>query len=138
MDLALPISNPIRTQTNPQTTTMNTSYTRSSSHGTPNDESERLSSDLALFLSNPALSSGLADGSLDLASYSSTINSELAILERECIALHRDAAPDILVLREEMGVCDSILAGLQEMLLVRFVVVSAMHNFVFIERIFLR
>jgi hypothetical protein len=52
--------------------------------------------------------------------------------------LHRDAAPDILVLREEMGVCDSILAGLQEMLLVRFVVVSAMHNFVFIERIFLR
>lgn len=59
-------------------------------------------------------------------------------MERECIALHRDAAPDILVLREEMGVCDSILAGLQEMLLVRFVVVSAMHNFVFIERIFLR
>ncbi|EED95604.1 suppressor of actin mutations protein-like protein, partial [Thalassiosira pseudonana CCMP1335] len=52
-----------------------------------------------------------------LASYSSTINSELVTLERECIALHREAAPDIKVLRDEMEVCDSILAGLQEMLL---------------------
>jgi hypothetical protein len=104
-----------------------TSYTRGPSQGTTaatntkinnEEESERLSSDLALFLSNPALSSGLADGSLDLTSYSSTINSELAVLERECIALHRKAAPDVKVLREEMEVCDSILAGLQEMLLV--------------------
>ncbi len=81
------------------------------------DESERLSADLALFLSDPNLQSALADGSLDLSSYSSTINSELATLERECIALHRQAAPDIRVLREEMDVCDSILAGLHEMLL---------------------
>lgn len=81
------------------------------------DESERLSADLALFLSDPNLQSALADGSLDLSSYSSTINSELATLERECIALHRRAAPDIRVLREEMDVCDSILAGLHEMLL---------------------
>lgn len=81
------------------------------------DESERLSADLALFLSDPNLQSALADGSLDLSSYSSTINSELATLERECIALHRRAAPDILVLREELDVCDSILAGLHEMLL---------------------
>lgn len=81
------------------------------------DESERLSADLALFLSDPNLQSALADGSLDLSSYSSTINSELATLERECIALHRQAAPDIRVLREEMEVCDSILAGLHEMLL---------------------
>lgn len=107
-----------------------TSYTREPSQGATTtaaaatakinneEESERLSSDLALFLSNPALSSGLADGSLDLTSYSSTINSELAVLERECIALHRKAAPDVKVLREEMEVCDSILAGLQEMLLV--------------------
>ena len=78
---------------------------------------ETLSADLAVFLSDPSLRSALADGSLDLASYSSTINSELATLERECIALHRQAAPDICVLREEMNVCDSILAGLQEMLL---------------------
>mmetsp|Transcript_27058 Transcript_27058/g.58210 ORF Transcript_27058/g.58210 Transcript_27058/m.58210 type:complete len:766 (+) Transcript_27058:170-2467(+) len=81
------------------------------------DESERLSADLALFLSDPNLQSALADGSLDLSSYSSTINSELATLERECIALHRQAAPDIRILREEMDVCDSILAGLHEMLL---------------------
>lgn len=78
---------------------------------------ETLSADLAVFLSDPSLRSALADGSLDLASYSSTINSELATLERECIALHRQAAPDIRILREEMDVCDSILAGLQEMLL---------------------
>ena len=81
------------------------------------DESERLSADLALFLSDPNLQSALADGSLDLSSYSSTINSELSTLERECIALHRQAAPDIRILREEMDVCDSILAGLHEMLL---------------------
>jgi len=78
---------------------------------------ETLSADLAVFLSDPSLRSALADGSLDLASYSSTINSELATLERECISLHRQAAPDIRILREEMDVCDSILAGLQEMLL---------------------
>ena len=60
---------------------------------------ETLSADLAVFLSDPSLRSALADGSLDLASYSSTINSELATLERECIALHRQAAPDIRILR---------------------------------------
>ncbi|KAL9183797.1 hypothetical protein ACHAXT_004653 [Thalassiosira profunda] len=81
------------------------------------DEGERLSADLALFLSDPNLQSALADGSLDLSSYSSTINSELATLERECIALHRQATPDVRVLREEMDACDSILAGLHEMLL---------------------
>ena len=81
------------------------------------DESDRLSADLALFLSDPNLQSALADGSLNLSSYKSTINSELATLERECIALHRQAAPDIRVLREELDVCDSILAGLHEMLL---------------------
>lgn len=93
-------------------------YTRTGSDGmSEQDESERLSADLALFLSDPNLQSALADGSLDLSSYSSTINSELSTLERECIALHRQAAPDIRVLREEMDVCDSILAGLHEMLL---------------------
>lgn len=105
---------------------MSNSYTRHSSTGSSatnsglpsqQDESERLSSDLALFLSDPNLQSALADGSLDLSSYSSTINSELAILERECIELHRQAEPDIRILREEIDVCDSILAGLHEMLL---------------------
>ena len=97
---------------------MNTSYSRTPSKTTQQSESERLSADLAIFLSNPALSAKLTDGSLDLASYSSTINAELAVLERECIALHREAEPDVRVLREEMEVCDEILAGLQEMLLV--------------------
>mmetsp|Transcript_496 Transcript_496/g.926 ORF Transcript_496/g.926 Transcript_496/m.926 type:complete len:786 (+) Transcript_496:65-2422(+) len=100
-----------------QTRSNKPSTASNSSNITPEDESERLSADLALFLSNPSLQSALADGSLDLASYSSTINSELATLERECIALHRQAAPDIRILRDEMDVCDSILAGLQEMLL---------------------
>ena len=95
----------------------NTSFHRSTS-GTNESESERLSQDLAIFLSNPALSSKLTDGSLNLASYSSTINSELAVLEKECIQLHRNAEDDVKVLRDEMGVCDEILAGLQEMLLV--------------------
>jgi len=102
--------------------TANGGYTPKNVGSTPNgmseqDESERLSADLALFLSDPNLQSALADGSLDLSSYSSTINSELSTLERECVALHRQAAPDIRVLREEMDVCDSILAGLHEMLL---------------------
>lgn len=81
------------------------------------DETERLSADLALFLSDPNLQSALADGSLDLSSYSSTINSELLTLERECISLHRQAMPDIRTVRDEMDSCDSILAGLHEMLL---------------------
>ena len=96
----------------------NTSFHRTASSGTNESESERLSQDLAIFLSNPALSSKLTDGSLNLASYSSTINSELAVLEKECIQLHRNAEDDVKVLRDEMGVCDEILAGLQEMLLV--------------------
>ena len=36
---------------------------------------------------------------------------------RECIALHRQAAPDTAILREELDAADDILAGLQEMLL---------------------
>ena len=106
-----------------KSTTTSNGYIRKNS-GTANggmvseqDESERLSQDLALFLSDPNLQSALADGSLDLSSYSSTINSELATLERECIELHRRAMPDVRVLRDEMDACDSILAGLHEMLL---------------------
>ena len=78
---------------------------------------EQLSNDLALFLSNPSLTAALADGSLDLASYSSTVEQELEDLEQECIAQYRNKAEDILALQQELQDCDSILLGLQEMLL---------------------
>ena len=64
------------------------SFGRKSSNGgvalsiASEDDSEKLSADLALFLSNPDLKAALADGSLDLTSYSSTINAELSTLER--------------------------------------------------------
>lgn len=83
----------------------------------PNKETERLSSDLALFLSNPQLSSGLADGSLDLKSYSSTIQAELNELEMDCIEIYKQNSGTIATLREDMDECDTILASLQEMLL---------------------
>lgn len=84
---------------------------------TNSKETERLSSDLALFLSNPALSSGLADGSLDLKSYSSTIQAELNELEMDCIEIYKQNSSTIEELREDMTECDTILASLQEMLL---------------------
>ena len=83
----------------------------------PNNEAERLSSDLALFLSNPALSAGLADGSLDLKSYSSTIQAELNDLEMDCIEIYKQNSHTIASLRNDMTECDRILASLQEMLL---------------------
>jgi len=81
------------------------------------DETERLSSDLALFLSNPTIKSCLADGSLNLSSYSSTITSELKSLEDECITIYRENNQVIKSLRTDMDECDLILASLQEMLL---------------------
>ena len=80
-------------------------------------EQERLSQDLALFLSNPTLRSALADGSLDLASYSSTVEAELAALESECVGIYRAKSGDIHALRMEMDECDAVLASLQELLL---------------------
>lgn len=87
--------------------------------GTTSDasEQERLSQDLALFLSNPTLRSALADGSLDLASYSSTVEAELATLESECIGIYRANAGNLSQLRTEMDECDAVLASLQELLL---------------------
>jgi hypothetical protein len=82
-----------------------------------NKEAERLSSDLALFLANPTLSSGLADGSLDLKSYSSTIQAELNDLEMDCIEIYKQNSNTIASLRTDMTECDTILASLQEMLL---------------------
>jgi hypothetical protein len=58
-------------------------------------EEERLSTDLAQFLSNPSLKAALADGSLNLASYSSTVEEELDELESQCIDVYRNKAKEI-------------------------------------------
>ena len=55
----------------------------------PLSASDQLSNDLAMFLANPSLRQALADGSLDLASYSSTVEEELAELETKCIDQYR-------------------------------------------------
>lgn len=78
---------------------------------------EQLSHDLALFLSNPSLKTALADGSLDLESYSSTVEGELFELEKKCIENYREKTTEIAVLCMELENCDGILLGLQEMLL---------------------
>mmetsp|Transcript_15172 Transcript_15172/g.32600 ORF Transcript_15172/g.32600 Transcript_15172/m.32600 type:complete len:798 (+) Transcript_15172:199-2592(+) len=80
-------------------------------------EDEQLSNDLALFLSNPSLKAALADGSLDLASYSSTVEGELMELETKCIEAYRQKTTEIASLCKELENCDGILLGLQEMLL---------------------
>ena len=88
----------------------------SSSTAEPSSE-EQLSNDLALFLSNPSLKTALADGSLDLASYSSTVEGELMELETKCIEAYREKTTEIAGLCKELENCDGILLGLQEMLL---------------------
>eukprot|EP00548_Thalassiothrix_antarctica_P001824 CAMPEP_0194141988 /NCGR_PEP_ID=MMETSP0152-20130528/11320_1 /TAXON_ID=1049557 /ORGANISM="Thalassiothrix antarctica, Strain L6-D1" /LENGTH=742 /DNA_ID=CAMNT_0038840783 /DNA_START=87 /DNA_END=2312 /DNA_ORIENTATION=+ len=80
-------------------------------------EEERLSADLAQFLSNPSLKAALADGSLDLTSYSSTVEGELHELETQCIDVYRSKKEEIAMLRAELESCDAVLAALQEMLL---------------------
>jgi hypothetical protein len=91
------------------------------SSGSENDssvlEEERLSADLAQFLSNPTLKAALADGSLDLTSYSSTIEQELHDLESKCIDVYRSKQDEIQSLRNELEACDAVLGSLQEMLL---------------------
>lgn len=84
---------------------------------TVKEEEERLSADLVQFLSNPLLKEALADGSLDLTSYSSTVEQELQELESQCIQVYREKAEEISNLREELETCDAVLAALQEMLL---------------------
>lgn len=78
---------------------------------------ERLSADLATFLSNPSLKAALADGSLNLTSYSSTVEQELNELESQCINVYRNKATEIASLRSELESCDAVLGALQEMLL---------------------
>ena len=78
---------------------------------------DQLSRDLALFLANPSLQAALADGSLDLASYSSTVEQELNELESQCINVYRRKEKEIATLRSELTDCDAVLLALQEMLL---------------------
>ena len=80
-------------------------------------EEERLSSDLATFLSNPSLKAALADGSLKLDQYSVTVEQELHELESQCIDVYRNKAKEIASLRQELESCDAVLGALQEMLL---------------------
>lgn len=78
---------------------------------------DQLSEDLALFLANPSLRAALADGSLDLASYSSTVEKELHELETECISQYRSKATEIGSLKNDLTECQTVLASLNEMLL---------------------
>lgn len=78
---------------------------------------EQLSTDLAQFLSNSTLRAALADGSLDLTSYSSTVESELAELETRCISAYRSKTLEVTRLCKELDHCDGVLLGVQEMLL---------------------
>ncbi|GKY92219.1 hypothetical protein MPSEU_000193100 [Mayamaea pseudoterrestris] len=77
----------------------------------------QLSQDLALFLANPSLRAALADGSLDLVSYSDQIHSELDILESQCIQVYRDRQPEIKRMHQDLHECQGVLNSLQEMLL---------------------
>lgn len=81
------------------------------------EDEDQLSRDLALFLANPSLQAALADGSLDLASYSSTVEQELHELEAQCISVYRRKEKEISTLRTELTDCDAVLLALQEMLL---------------------
>ena len=78
---------------------------------------DQLSEDLALFLANPSLRAALADGSLDLASYSSTVEKELQELESQCIQQYRSKATEITSLQNDLQECQTVLASLNEMLL---------------------
>jgi hypothetical protein len=89
---------------------------RISSHGGAISE-EQLSQDLAQFLSNPSLKAALADGSLDLTSYSSTVEEELNQLETQCIEAYRAKTTEIANLCTELEHADGVLLGLQELLL---------------------
>ena len=81
-----------------------------------NNETQ-LSQDLALFLANPSLRAALADGSLDLASYSDQVHSELNELESKCIQVYRERTPEIRAMHSDLEECQSVLLSLQEMLL---------------------
>lgn len=100
---------------------LSSSSNHSQNHNHPrtsNDNgADQLSEDLALFLANPSLRAALADGSLDLASYSSTVEKELYQLETACIQQYRAKATEIAALQTDLSECQTVLASLNEMLL---------------------
>lgn len=99
----------------PRSSTTTAALGRSNSSSGISDE--QLSQDLAQFLSNPSLKAALADGSLDLTSYSSTVEEELSQLETQCIEAYRSKTSEIASLCTELERADGILLGLQELLL---------------------
>jgi hypothetical protein len=78
---------------------------------------EQLSHDLSMFLANPSLRAALADGSLDLTSYSDQVEKELQELESKCIEAYRSKSDEISSMRADLDICQSVLSQLQEMLL---------------------
>lgn len=113
----LTLPQPATAEPAPSVATVATGSSSSAASAAEPFSEEQLSNDLALFLANPSLRAALADGSLDLASYSSTVEGELADLEARCIDAYRGKAADIAGLCRELEHCDGILLGLQEMLL---------------------
>jgi vacuolar protein sorting-associated protein 52 len=85
----------------------------STTSSTPHD----LSADLALFLANPSLRAALTDGSLDLQSYSDTVQMELNLLESQCISVYQEQADEIEALQRDLCHCRTVLAAVKEMLL---------------------
>ena len=84
---------------------------------TADDAQSQLAHDLAVFLNNPSLRQALEDGSLDLPRYSEQVAAELEELEKSCIEAYRSKAGVIDELDTELKECQSVLAGLQELLL---------------------
>jgi vacuolar protein sorting-associated protein 52 len=113
------------TSTAPIIATNNLTTTSLLSHNDPNhnsntnnsEEHELLAHDLAQFLENPTLREALADGTLDLKSYSETIQNELEQLETECISVYRNKSNEIELLQSDLRNSQSILQQLHEMLL---------------------
>jgi len=85
-----------------------------------NSINDQLSTDLASFLTslNTELISQLTDGSLDLTSYQSVVESELQALEADHISIHREVIQDdVQCLKQEVDKCEATLGNLQETLL---------------------
>jgi hypothetical protein len=108
----------VSTEEQPPPSAITTTANAAASTATLSTMEEQLSADLALFLSNPSLRTALADGSLDLASYSQTLSKEVSELEDSCIRLYRQSAIDVQdALTKDLTQCETVLASLHEMLL---------------------
>jgi vacuolar protein sorting-associated protein 52 len=98
-------------------TTQSGSSNGGSGDNTIGQDENQLSQDLALFLANPSLRAALADGSLDLKSYSETVQAELEDLEDQCIAVYQSKETEIKTLHSDLLMCQNVLNQLHEMLL---------------------